>query len=789
MTIYVLSGFNNYYNRVVKKFDTVSEYEQFILHTQENYNFVPNDNVNTKLVLGNLGNQYTGEGDYLLVVNEFNEIVSRWFIIESVRDRAGQYTLTLHRDLVADHYDELIDAPMFIEKATLNYNDPLVFNKEDMTLNQIKTTETLLKDKSGCAWIVGYYDKNQETLETSVPLNLNTNIYKMLDVPITSSTLWNYCDNNQNGTYYPGELTKAEYVIDFKVQAGILGQQEISVISNWKTGDTYSEGPLASNWATEATKINSRFEDQYTEEQLSTMSGMLSDNSVPGNTQDNLNTTILQYVGKTIQDVDGKVFKIQLLQTKTLKNTTNIVAGNLYNEFVKVMNGAGFIPSENSKFSVRSETMGYQLHLEDITNQQGITITFQEGRLKTEDAPWNIFAIPYGKVKVYQYPESFLLETNEDMAIKTAMAIAKQQKAYLYDIQLLPYCPIPNAVREDNTMYVVNNNEFSVVSFKDENDVEEYVSIAFHVPSSKFNTIVESNVSAAQSAIEKKVNNECDKWRLTAPNYSNYFDFSVEKNNGIEYFDVDCIYKPHTPYIHLNPNFKELYGYDDNSPRGLVLGGDFSLDQITDQWIQYQAQNKNFQATFDRQIQNMEINNSIGRTQDIVGTIAGIGQGAAAGGLTGSMIPGIGTGIGAIAGGVTSAIGGVADIFINEQLRNETLDYTKDLFGYQLGNIQALPNTISKVSAYNNNNKIFPVLEYYTCTNREKEALLNKIAYNGMTVMAIGKIKDYLGNSWSYNDITSKGYIKGKLIRLETVEDDYHIINEISNELNKGVYI
>jgi outer membrane lipoprotein SlyB len=371
------------------------------------------------------------------------------------------------------------------------------------------------------------------------------------------------------------------------------------------------------------------------------------------------------------------------------------------------------------------------------------------------------------------------------------MAIATQQKAFLYDIQLLPYCPIPNAIQEDGSMYVINNNEFSVVSYKDENDDEKYVSIAFHVSSSKFNTLIEHKVEAAQSAIEKKINNECDKWRLTAPNYSNYFDFSIEKNNGVEYFDVDCIYKPFTPYIHINPNFKGLYGYDDNSPRGLVLGGDFSLDQITDQWLQYQAQNKNFQATFDRQIQNMELNNSIARTQDIVGTIAGALGGAATGGISGGMMATGGKGSiwGAAIGGAASLGAGIADIAINEQLRNEALDYTKDMFGYQLGNIQALPNTISKVSAYNNNNKIFPVLEYYTCTNREKEALLNKIAYNGMTVMAIGKIKDYIGNSWSYNDISSKGYIKGKLIRLETIEDDYHIINELSNELNKGVYI
>ena len=57
-----------------------------------------------------------------------------------------------------------------------------------------------------------------------------------------------------------------------------------------------------------------------------------------------------------------------------------------------------------------------------------------------------------------------------------------------------------------------------------------------------------------------------------------------------------------------------------------------------------------------------------------------------------------------------------------------------------------------------------------------------------MTVMAIGKINDYIGNSWSYDGIESKGYIKGQLIRLETIDEDFHLINAIAGELNKGVY-
>ena len=154
MTLYILK-YNNYYNRLVKLEDNLENYEPYITYTLQSTNFVPNDDVNAQHTIGT--GEYDGTGDYVLVVNEFNEIVSRWFIIDSVRTRAGQYVLDLRRDIVVDYYNIIIQSPMFIEKANLPYNSPLLFNNEDMTFNQIKTNEYLLKDKSDCAWLVGYY--------------------------------------------------------------------------------------------------------------------------------------------------------------------------------------------------------------------------------------------------------------------------------------------------------------------------------------------------------------------------------------------------------------------------------------------------------------------------------------------------------------------------------------------------------------------------------------------------------------------------------------------------------
>ena len=58
----------------------------------DNVNFVPNDSVNATHTVG-VGD-YDGKGDYLLVCSE-QGIDSRWFIIDAVRRRGGQYDLTL----------------------------------------------------------------------------------------------------------------------------------------------------------------------------------------------------------------------------------------------------------------------------------------------------------------------------------------------------------------------------------------------------------------------------------------------------------------------------------------------------------------------------------------------------------------------------------------------------------------------------------------------------------------------------------------------------------------------
>ena len=167
MDLYILK-YNNYYNRIVKFENTLAGYLPYqVGDVIQDVNFKPNDGVNTTQIVNK---DYTHIGDYLLVVED-NQLVSRWFIMETQSIiSSAQYRLTLRRDLIVDNYNSIINAPCFIEKATLNTTDPLIFNSEDMTFNQIKTSETLLKDNSNSAWIVGYVSRNAKT---DSPINIS----------------------------------------------------------------------------------------------------------------------------------------------------------------------------------------------------------------------------------------------------------------------------------------------------------------------------------------------------------------------------------------------------------------------------------------------------------------------------------------------------------------------------------------------------------------------------------------------------------------------------------------
>lgn len=416
-------------------------------------------------------------------------------------------------------------------------------------------------------------------------------------------------------------------------------------------------------------------------------------------------------------------------------------------------------------YTFHTSGIRYKLDKEILDTDKGFSYTIPANRPRLNDAPYDMFCMPYGTYDNLGSKDLYMKAATAAMATLNVGASAE-----LYDVQLLPFSPT-----------------LSTTTITDIKDASENVigKVYWATESSFSKTILLDQPIGVEN---KKIDNICNKYRLVSPNYSGQFEFTAAANNGISGFKVDCTYMPINPYIRVAPLFGGLYGKEFNDARGLICGGDFSLPVVNNAWVSYQQNNKNYQAIFDRQIQNLEFTNDINRRMDRINAITGTVSGTASGAMAGSMAGPWGAAAGAVVGGVASGVGGVADIAINESVRQENMSYTRDRFKLELGNIQAQPYSLSKTTAFTANNKIFPILEYYTCSEREKLAVASQIAQYSMNVGVIGTLKEYISNSWSYKDIQARKYIRGTFTQIKGINDDFHLLNTINQELSRGIY-
>lgn len=968
----LIGNYNNYFNRIVKIENSVNDYITAFGETSKRVdliNFNPSDGVNTELILGE--GDYHGTPDYLIVFDETTEdseitqtIISRWFIMDMDRTRGGQYKLSLRRDVIADNLNEVLTASTYIEKGYVNAGSPLVFNKEGMLFNQIKKSEETLKDKSRCAWLVGYISK--DATASDVIINYDPASQNYENVSAANIDGW-----FQSFGITPGQVFLAEpYDISYRTdwQAGpdisykYAGKTYIYDTGSYGTEENYfsfDNYALQASYDAKIAEVSTKLLKAYNTYGLSTFKSALI--KLVGAHSSSEVTSIKYYNGKIIKTQDGKYYKITVTAAPSVHSVSNesLLAGNdLYNLMTSAAQTSGaFVsghttPNNNSfkySFKCSQYIVSYQ---EDYSYE--VKSNISATRNKTKDAIYDIIALPYPLsdevLNIHNASNNINFDVNQSVSIASITSIATAlggggSVSKIYDIQLLPYCPIQTLIDTTKGGMLIDESkvgkEFDYITDKSTN---KNIGIIFYVPESAFTfdidksiywdeykiisgftdievlpypytaikpnveyvipTLVNPDLGTTQGTIKTKdensrytntitvnkidrktgdvidtvnvnsitltynsstnnnilscgvvvysgdtpgwftphssdgrewlfssltyeeadyyiefiinsnyfdvqnmnevfgkvckipvysnevdgsyamkIDNECNSYRLVSPNYQGEFEFSPVKNGGVDRFNVDCTYKPFNPYIHVNPDFGGLYGDDFNDSRGLICQGDYTVGMISDAFTNYELQNKNYQAIFNRQIQNMDVSNEIARQEQGFKAITGTLQGATSGAMAGAISSGGGYGAiaGAVVGGIASGIGGIIDSRNLEKQLRENKNYAVDMYNFNLQNIKALPYTITRCTALTYNNKLFPFIEKYSCTDEEKEAFINKLNYDGMTVNVIGQIKNYTDREGRM--------IKGQIIRLPNLKDDNHMAKEIYNEILKGVYI
>lgn len=786
----LLMNYNNYFNRTYKRHNTLQQYidasEGNILGVDKPYNFSIGDGVTMEHVFNVTE---TEEPNYLLLLeeNEARTIVSRWFVIDWTKVRGNQYKGLLRRDLLADNYETITNSPSFIEKGYVEPTDSAIFNKENMNFNQIKTRETLLKDDSKTAWIVGYIAKDHPALSEKT-FTYNPDVDMTISGNFSDWEYASWCDGNTHTTIKESNI---DNIVRYVLRATKIREFQFSPISNTSFDNTFANDSW--NVVSTGSKTAQQVLDDYINSNwfgniywTTAIEKIYQDNPTYANST--VMSTLTSLVGKKVQFQDG-IYEFKIVNIDDTTGWKYWNSGNLYtylyNTVVADLQELGGNISVVTRYPVayNLKITNFIVTATKVTSVQGTyKYSIPQTTKLLNDAPYKMFCIPYYKDGQYLFQvndSNHKYYLDNDIMLTWAFNIATELGNSLYDLQILPYCPISNwrgnanvagifsVNKSENVDYTTlldsNNKVVGVCSWCDVSSKEQFLTYPIEI-------------------MDYKVENECDMYRLCSPNYASAFEFNPAKNDGVEGYNVRYTYKPYQPFINVAPKFNRLYGKDFKDNRGLILSGDFSLPIVKDAWINYQLQNKNYALAFDRQIENLESNYSWQKKMGIANAITGTIQGGVSGSMSGALVGG---GVGAVVGGVlgtgASMVGGIMDVSMQQALHNEAIDYTKDNFGYQLQNIQALPNTLNKVSSIISVSKLFPFVEYYTCTNEEKEALDNKLKYNGMTIGRIGKIKDYLNKD-------TQTYVQGQLIRLEG-KFDTHIANEIANEFKKGWYI
>jgi hypothetical protein len=781
-----LKKFNNYYNKRVKYYSDIEEY----INNCEDYSynagvdFNPGDNINTVKV-ANLSSLHFSP-DYLLVLeeNDSKAIVSRWFVMEMKRERNGQYTVQLRRDLIADYFEQLKTSPMLVLKGNLQPNSPLIYNRENISVNQIKKDEIALKDFTDTSWIVGYIANDSFTESQQFEVVNSGELNTVPSIESLGITLKDSTEPEQGG--YIHQIPNVKFKYKYRSMDTWFGWG-VPVICEYNYTDN-----IFTNFSEVANSTEPSI-DVYGVHGAEGLERMLNAYKTAFNNRKQaiINGLDAYFDGEQINVVDTEDYsEIYALNGK-------VVRSNQTGLYYKLTIGKGRTETTNKLLSSQNPTelSLYQAAMSAIQN----TATAVEGEyyyrekdcvgIEYTDTITDIVLSPlpgagYAKVNITSghklledAPYSMFCLRNTPINLNLAIKIAEKLDKKCYDLQLLPYCPVPTKIEMDHGIPYPNGNAIEENDFFNIfDDKDEKLDYIFFATTSQGSFVIDKQISVPLDPVGIKVANDCDTYRLCSPNYNGIFEFNATKNGGVDYFEVSYTYKPYSPYIHVNPNFKNLYGSDFNDARGLICGGDFSLPRTTDAWETFQLQNKNYLNIFDREIETMDQVHTYDLWSGGISAAAGaVGAGFGMGAL---MNPGIGL----LAGGL-SAGGGIVDVIFGDKKYNLNKQLSIDKFNMNLQNIRALPTSLSKVGAYNIDNKVFPFLEYYTCTDTEKDTYKKRIKYEAMTVNAIGTLEEYIDEANDYN------FFSASPIILDDIADDYHLATAIAEELQKGVYL
>lgn len=778
---------NSYANRlIIKKVNTfddvIDEFnpENAVL---EDVNFHQGDGINAEQVVNIDFEDFSF--DYLFVAysdDDDKKVVSRWYVIGKNDNRRGQTNVSLKRDLISDYLDEVVKSPFMMERGNLDFGsqgptsssrrtDPLVFLKEEQQYNQIKKAQHLLyrygrdfedEDGNEPAWIVGYVPKNIKGYQTVE--------IQELGIGQNYGRIW--------GMYFDEDGIQNNRSDAFNVLA-----MPLKDCSFYKSvgNQFYHQKRDVSIAIMTALAAKGLIYDLQVVPYLPKMADVQGTGLYWNKTADTLDMSAFNYASAKTGPYDH----VQFMEYGIYKG-----------------NYPGNVQCTHSASDIKAV-----LPVDWPASGTLIEVVFVSDTGQNSVSDWNIWTgtTEYSLVN-NRYVFVSGTDYNYDSGTRTITFVSPNLKDDLFKMmdQGLAHLEIVYKQGTAPSTDGVQNVFPGIVSLAYSND--------------EFNVEIDSAGTNVDTAIQRddlKLSANTDLYRLVSPNQEGIFEWSPAMNSvtrqigvnttrfycGWNRYKVAVSLKPFNPYIRVCPDFeydnqgvgsyfKSLYGENFKDGRGLICQGDFSLTMPSNAWQTYQLNNKTYASAFSREISTLEKKNAFGIANDIMGAVGSTAGGAVAGGLKGG-IPG------AVAGAVVGLTTGTYKAIQGGILRRDAIDKAKADFNMSLQSIQARPDSLTKVSALDQDNKIWPYVEVYSATDEEKELFESRLCIEGMKAHKKTTIyRQMVGVTVNYPyepegpGVVNQVYqfFSGTILKMENSTATPEMINEINNELATGVY-
>lgn len=777
MTIYLLSDYNKYSDRILKN-DDISDLQSYICYTATKINFSEGDGVSTTIIL-NKDMLDPRNPDYLIAHREYSyEKESRWFILSANKLRTGQTEYQLRRDLIHDNLDFVKNSTLKVNRGYVGLDSPYIYKAEDISVNELLTSRTPLIDDTGFSWAVAYIAKKGSTVDESSSWDTKEVAFGSAGVN-AYETFSSY--DEFKSKYYAGKTYVSSIItrVPFRVMiAGAGTYNQYTAITNETLGTSEFSG-------------SSKYTYLFTTNSTGKMPSKLNETNMSATIRKNLdsiskssyNSIISNYGGGNVVKIGDVLYNItyQASKTELLSKTYSGISDPIVLEALSEM---GETPSDYHDggtiyVTYAKETIDFKL---EVISWKADTLTLSTTRHMTRDAQYDIVFAPYkhNEFTETQYSPDSCKNLIENLSVYLGTSC-------VYDAQLLPYCPVDwidvDAMSGDIRLeHLVEGVDYTIST--------NGTAILFYADTANRSFIISKDLGDYIDPMKSKVDYVTKKYTMVSPNFSSEYHVPAYENGGVDFIHVDQTLLPYSPWIKLHPRFAHLNGANLEDNRGLILGGSFNLTMLTNAWSEYVYNNANYSQLFDSQIAYQKYQNKMSLISSGISAVSSaISTGTAVGtGL--SIMPGtaaFGAVAGTIAGGVSLAAG-IADLAVQNDMNKKSIEYETEQYNLSLGNMKAQPSTISKITAFNINSLIWPVLNVYDCTDEEKSQVEKYFDYNSYRLDVIGKISDYVKHSDDYT------FISGSLLRTNqevsgVTQGDYNYISNINSELQQGIYM